>query len=147
MSLPTSSHPLLADCSLAVQLPLTWGHMDSLAHVNNSQYFRWFEDVRMAYFERSGLFDHMTTHGVGPILARTQCRFMVPLVYPDTVHVGTRVTDVGEDRFTMLYKVVSETRNVLAAEGDGRIVIFDYNLGEKAPLPAAIRDQMARMEA
>lgn len=147
MSLPLSSHPLLVDCTLAVHLPLTWGHMDSLSHVNNSQYFRWFEDVRMRYFEVSGLFEHMTTHGVGPILARTQCRFMVPLTYPDTVHVGTRVIDMGEDRFTMLYTVVSETRGVIAAEGEGRIVIFDYNLGQKAPIPPAIRDEMTRMEA
>lgn len=147
MSLPLSSHPLLADCTLAVQLPLAWGHMDSLSHVNNTQYFRWFEDVRMTYFEASGLFGHMTTHGVGPILARTQCRFIVPLTYPDTVHVGTRIIDVGEDRFTMLYTVVSETRDVIAAEGEGRIVIFDYNLGHKAPIPPVIRDQMTRMEA
>jgi acyl-CoA thioester hydrolase len=121
--------------------------MDSLSHVNNTQYFRWFEDVRMTYFEASGLFGHMTTHKVGPILARTQCRFIVPLTYPDTVHVGTRISDVGEDRFTMLYTVVSETRDVIAAEGEGRIVIFDYNLGHKTPIPPAIRDQMTRMEA
>jgi len=120
--------------------------MDSLAHVNNAQYFRWFEDVRMRYFEASGLFDHMTEHRVGPILARTQCRFIVPLTYPDTVHVGTQITDVGEDRFTMLYRVVSEAHGAVAAEGDGRIVIFDYRAGKKAPLPSAIREKMAELE-
>lgn len=145
MSLPPSSHPLLEDYSLCIQLPLTWGQMDSLSHVNNTEYFRWFEAVRMAYFEATGLFAHMTAHGVGPILAHTQCRFMVPLTYPDTVHIGTRVTDVGADRFTMLYRVVSEARDVVAAEGEGRVVIFDYAAGCKAPIPEAICAKMASL--
>jgi acyl-CoA thioester hydrolase len=146
LSLSPSSHPLLEGFAVTVQLPLTWGQMDSMGHVNNTQYFRWFEDVRMAYFEASGLYAHMTTHQVGPILARTQCRFIIPLTYPDTVHVGTRVEDVAEDRFTMRYRVVSEARDLVAAEGDGRIVVFDYVAGEKAPLPPAIRARMTELE-
>ncbi len=142
MSLPVSSHPLLEDYPVAVQLPLTWGQMDSFAHVNNTQYFRWFEDVRMAYFQACGIFDHMEAHSVGPILARTQARFMAPLSFPDTVHVGTRVEDIGEDRFTMLYRVVSEARDLVAAEGDGRIVMFDYEANQKAPIPPHIRTRM-----
>ena len=137
-----STHPLLEGYTATVQLPLSWGQMDSFAHVNNTQYFRWFEDVRMAYFEASGILEHMTQHQVGPILARTQCRFMAPLTYPDTVHLGTRVSEIGDDRFTMLYRVVSEARDVVAAEGDGRIVMLDYNANCKAPIPESIRAWM-----
>ena len=71
MSPPVSSHALLEGFSIRVALPLTWGQMDAFAHVNNTQYFRWFEDVRMAYFQACGIFDHMSAHQVGPILART----------------------------------------------------------------------------
>jgi len=132
-------HPLLEGCTLGIQVPVSWGHMDSFAHVNNTQYFRWFEDVRIQYFEAIGLIAHMTTHQVGPILAHTDCRFKAPVAYPDTVHVGTQVTDVGEDRFTMQYRLVSERLDVVAAEGSGRIVIYDYAAGKKAPIPPAVR--------
>lgn len=145
MSLVPSSHPLLEGYPIAVQVPLTWGQMDAFAHVNNTQYFRWFEDVRMAYFQACGIFDHMSAHQVGPILARTQCRFMAPLTFPDTVHLGTRIEDMGEDRFTMIYRVVSESRSCVAAEGDGRIVMFDYDANKKAPIPEAIRLKMGEL--
>ena len=147
MSPPPSSHALLEGFPIRVALPLTWGQMDAFAHVNNTQYFRWFEDVRMAYFQACGIFDHMSAHQVGPILARTQCRFMAPLTFPDTVHVGTRIEDIGDDRFTMIYRVVSETREVVAAEGDGRIVMFDYGANTKAPIPAHIRAKMSELSA
>ncbi len=142
-----SSHPLLTGYPIAVQTPLTWGQMDAFAHVNNTQYFRWFEDVRMAYFQACGIFDHMSEHHVGPILAHTQCRFMAPLSFPDTVHVGTRIEDMGDDRFTMVYRVVSEAGNLVAAEGDGRIVMFDYAAKAKAPVPDYIRIKMQELSA
>jgi len=147
VSASSSSHRLLSDFHLAVKLPVTWGQMDSFSHVNNIQYFKWFEDVRMAYFEASGIFDHMKTHSVGPILAKTQCRFVFPLTYPDTVHLGTRVEEVGEDRFTMVYRVVSERHERVAAEGQGRIVMFDYRSNEKAPIPPSLRQKMQALGA
>jgi acyl-CoA thioester hydrolase len=143
VSLVPSSHRLLEGYPVAVQLPLTWGQMDAFSHVNNTQYFRWFEDVRMAYFQACGIFDHMDAHQVGPILARTQCRFMAPLTFPDTVHLGTRIEDMGEDRFTMIYRVVSEAQGCVAAEGDGRIVMLDYATNQKASIPDAIRLKMS----
>lgn len=121
--------------------------MDAFAHVNNTQYFRWFEDVRMAYFQACGIFDYMDAHQVGPILARTQCRFMAPLTFPDTVHLGTRIEDMGADRFTMIYRVVSEVRDCVAAEGDGRIVMLDYATNQKAPIPDTIRLRMNELGA
>ena len=33
------------------ELPVQWGDMDAFAHVNNTVYLRWFETVRIAYFE------------------------------------------------------------------------------------------------
>ena len=145
MSVLTSSHPLLDGYPITVQLPLTWGQMDAYSHVNNTYYFRWFEDVRMACFEAIGIGEHMKARKVGPILARTQCRFMAPLTYPDTVHVGTKIEAIGEDRFTMLYRVVSEVGNLVAAEGDGRIVMYDYAANQKAPIPPAVLASMASL--
>ena len=124
---------------VTIEHPVRWGDMDAFAHVNNTVYFRYFEHVRIACFERIGFIDTMHGSGIGPILARTSCAFRVPLEYPDTVTVGTRITDVGEDRFTMLYRVWSHRKQVIAAEGDGRMVVFDYRAGQKAPLPPAVR--------
>ena len=37
--------------------------------------------------------EYMDKTGIGPILAHTECRFKLPLNYPDTVSVGASVTD------------------------------------------------------
>ncbi|PCC69423.1 acyl-CoA thioester hydrolase [Nannocystis exedens] len=119
--------------------PVAWGDQDMFAHVNNVVYFRWFESVRIAFFEAIGWTRGGHTGGVGPILASTSCVFKAPLTYPDTVILGARAEDIGDDRFTMRYRVVSERLDRIAAEGEGRIVSFDYDAGVKAPLPAEIR--------
>lgn len=134
-----SVEALLEDFPVRVEAPVAWGQMDAFAHVNNTVYFRWFEDARLACFERVGWLAVMEETGVGPILARTQCVFKRPLAWPDTVTVGARIEDLGEDRFTMVYRVVSHTHAAIAAEGDGRLISFDYRASTKAPIPPSVR--------
>ena len=46
---PTNPPPhssLLADLPVRVKIPVAWGDLDALQHVNNTVYFRWFETVR-----------------------------------------------------------------------------------------------------
>ena len=88
----------------------------------------------------------MQRSGSGPILAETRCRFRVPLEYPDLLMAGARVSEVGEDRFTMLYAVASEKAGRIAAEGDGVVVWYNYRVRSKAPLPPAMRALIERLE-
>jgi acyl-CoA thioester hydrolase len=141
MSDPLDSFPVV------ITFPIAWGEMDAFQHVNNSVYFRYFESARIAYFERLEFMEHMQATGVGPILASTQCRFRIPLTYPDTVRVGVKITDIAEDRFVMRYAVVSQRLQKLAAEGEGVIVSFNYRESQKAPLPEVIRQRIAAIEA
>ncbi len=131
---------------VVVVTPVAWGDMDAFAHVNNTVYFRWFETARIAYFERI-LLDIGTPKGVGPILASTSCRFKVPLTYPDTVHLGARVRELGDDRFVMEYAVFSARQGRLAARGEGLVVSYDYKLGRKAPVPPEWRARVMELEA
>ncbi len=137
---------LLESYPRIVELPLQWGDMDAFEHVNNTVYFRWFESARIAYFEEVGLLDSMARTGVGPILASTDCRFRIPLTYPDTVAVGARVPRIGDDRFVMEYLVVGRRSGEAAAQGTGLIVTFDYRAGRKAPLPAELRERLMAFE-
>jgi len=137
---------LLADYPVRLVIPVAWGDMDAMGHVNNTIYLRYFESVRMTYFERIGLMAHMQEHGVGPILAETRCRFRLPLDYPDEVTAGARVARLEGDRFLMEYAVVSHQHGRLAADGDGLIVTYDYDAGRKAPVPEAAVDAIRKLE-
>jgi acyl-CoA thioester hydrolase len=119
------------------ETPIAWGDMDAFGHVNNTVFFRLFESARMAYLARIGFSGE--NGGPGPILASTHCRFRRPLVYPEHVRVGARVTEVAQDRFTMEYVIVNQ-HNHVAADGGGVIVAFDYSAGTKIQIPPAVRE-------
>ena len=135
------------DPALTVRIPVAWGEMDAFQHVNNIVYFRYFESGRIAYFERAGIMNVMAETGVGPILASATTKFKFPLTYPDTVLIGTRVGEIGEDRFVMHYRAVSKRHGKVAADGDGIIVSYDYGTQRKARLPASVRAQIEALES
>lgn len=139
-------HTLLAEFPVVIELPVAWGEMDAFQHVNNVMYFRYFESGRIAYFERAGLMEEMAESGIGPILASASCKFKFPLTYPDRVLVGTRVGEIGSDRFVMRFRIVSTRHNRIAAEGDGVIVSYNYRTKQKAELPAAMRNRIEALE-
>ena len=130
-----------------IELPVAWGEMDAMGHVNNVVYFRYFESARLAYFEHVGFLAEMKRSGIGPILRSTRCDFRQALTYPDRVWVGASAGELGEDRFVMRYRIVSESSTRVAAEGDGLVVAYDYRALKKAPLPEAIRENIESVEA
>jgi acyl-CoA thioester hydrolase len=124
--------------SFNIEGAVEWEDMDAFQHVNNKVYFKYFEKIRIDFFETKGLLELMTDKQLGPILASTQCRFKVPLTYPDQIVIGTYLTDFKSDRFLMNYAVYSLQHNKVAAEGDGAIVCYDYKEGKKAAIPESI---------
>lgn len=130
---------LLAGFPVIIDLPVAWGDMDSYRHVNNTVYFRYFENARLEYFRRLDWFEFEKKTGIGPILSATQARFRKPLTYPDTVSVGCRIAKLEEDRFQMEYLLVSHRLNAVAADGAGTIVTFHYADGKKVSIPEEIR--------
>ena len=134
---------LLDGFPIRISLPVQWGDMDAYSHVNNTVFFRWFESARIAYLEQCGLTESRELEGIGAILHSTSCRFRLPVLFPDTVHVGARVTEVGEDRFTMEYRVVSVRHGGVAAEGQGIVVAYDYNANRKTAIPESVRGRLA----
>ena len=127
---------------VTITLPIQWGDMDSLGHVNNAKYFTWFESARMALFERVG----MATSGSpseGPILARTECDFVAPLHWPGEILVGTGISRVGTKSFTMLYEIArTDAPDDLVARGEGVIVMMDYEAGQTVEISGRLRKRL-----
>jgi acyl-CoA thioester hydrolase len=142
---PKPPASLLADFPVVIELAVAWGEMDSYRHVNNVVYFRYFENARLEYFRRLGWFELEEQTGIGPILAATQARFRKALTYPDRISIGTRVSSLEEDRFTVEHLLVSHRLAAVAAEGQGTVVAFHYADGKKVPLPDKLRRRIAEL--
>ncbi len=134
---------MLDQYPVVIQLDVRWGDMDAFGHVNNIVYLQYFEAARIAYFDKLGF---RSVQAVGPILASTECRYKLPLTYPDTLSVGARVTDLKADRFTQRYAVYSHTHQRVAADGHGIIVTYDYRQNKKAQVPDAVRHGISELE-
>jgi len=137
---------IIKDYPVVIEIPIAWGDMDAFQHVNNIMYFKYFESARIAYFEKLNFNDLMIKTGIGPILANTQCKFKIPLTYPDTVSVGAKVDLMENDRFLMKYLVVSHKHKNIAAIGEGMLVSFNYHESKKAPIPDEIRARITDLE-
>lgn len=140
------THPQVANFPVVVEWDVAWGEMDSYAHVNNVVYFRYFENARIAYFDRIGWSALKLERGLGPIIASTSARYRKPIRYPDHLLIGARVTEVQTDRITLEHKLVSKQWNAVACEGQVVVVSYDYNVNAKVPIPESIRQAIWELE-
>ena len=139
-------HEALDGFPIVVTVPVLWGDQDAFAHVNNLVYLRWCETARVEYIQRSGMWVPVPPVGVGPILASIKCDYKLPLNFPDTVHVGARVTRIGNCSLQMVHHIVSQKRDELAAVADSTVVMLDYSSGRSSPVSQEIRSKIAEIE-
>lgn len=122
-----------------IESAVRWGEMDALGHVNNAVYFRYFEDVRLAYFERLGFRSVVAGEKIGPILAQIDCSFRRPVVYPDTLTIGAWVSKIGNTSLQLQYEIYSRRQQTVVATGSSVVVMMDYERGEKIPVTEEIK--------
>ncbi|MBT7181867.1 MAG: acyl-CoA thioesterase, partial [Acidiferrobacteraceae bacterium] len=113
-------------CPVVVELPVVWGEMDSMQHVNNTVYIRWMETARFEYFEKVELRAAAAQSGRTGILKSVDCNFRLPLTWPDKVLVGGKVIELGKDYFVIQHVVFSCKHQKVAAHGRAVVVGFDY---------------------
>lgn len=135
----------LKDFPIIIKFPVAWGDMDSFGHVNNIQFFKYFESARIKYFEETGFSECMHKTSIGPILASTSAKFVKPLLYPDSIMIGTRITALFDQKFTMDY-IIESKKNGVAAVGEAMIVVLDYKTSEKVDLPASVKEKILELQ-
>jgi acyl-CoA thioester hydrolase len=139
-------HEALAEFPVVVTIPVQWGDQDLFGHTNNVVYLRWCETARVEYLARIGLGMSSPPTGVGPILASIKCDYKRPLKYPDTVHVGARVTRIGNSSMQIENCVVSESLGIVAATAESTIVMLDYSTNKTARVPPEMRRIIGELE-
>jgi acyl-CoA thioester hydrolase len=135
---------MLGRYPVSIELPVLWGDMDALGHVNNAIYARWLEQARIAYFERLGL---IGAGSVGPILARQAIDFRKPVRYPDRVTLWVSVLRIGTTSLALGYRATSSAQDgATVIEAESVIVVFDYATGTKTPVSDELRQRVEALE-
>ncbi len=142
--LPTD---LATPASSSIEIPIAWGEMDALGHVNNIVFFRYLETARIDFIRKAGCHQLRDQTGVGFILQSVEARFREPLVFPDTIRVDTRLLSIEDDRFTLAHAITSTRSGDVAAVGRGTIVTYDYSSEVKVRIPQTIRRALDALRA
>ena len=122
-----------------------WGEMDALNHVNNVNYFRYFETARIEYFDKSGIWEAFKEHGIVVVLGKIECNFLRPLVFPEEIEVMSRVKMIGNSSLIVEQAVFSEKKGLCAC-GDAVVVCTDPSTGRKTNMPHVLKEMISMLE-
>ena len=120
-------------------VPVRWGDLDALGHVNNTLYFRYMEQARIAWLASHGYRLDPSTEIEGPVIVNAQCTFRRPILYPATVEVRLALDTPGRSSVETRYALSVNGEEY--ADGSAKMVWVDYRSGKSIPLPEALRPQ------
>ena len=125
--------------TLEMVIPIRWGDMDVMGHVNNTNYFRYFEIVRIEWFERLGR--RLNPAGEGIVIVNTFCNFIKQLEFPGDVLARHYVANPGRSSFEA-YMTLERTDapGVICASGGATTVWVDFPKQKSVPLPEWLRE-------
>lgn len=126
------------------QIPTRWSDHDQLDHVNNTRFFTFDEDARLAYFQALWKDDPKFWKQYGFILAHLQCDFVAQLRHPATVEIGFRVAKLGGSSIHTEAAMFDGER--LVAVTRGIVVWFDYSAQKPMPIPDNVRSAIGDRE-
>ena len=127
--------------TLEMTIPIRWGDMDAMGHVNNTVYFRYFETLRIDWLH--------TIHepdpaGEGFVIVNTFCNFLKQLKYPGDVLAKHYVANPGRTSFdTFITLERTDQPGVLYATGGATTVWLNYAQEKSVPLPERLRALIA----
>ena len=78
-------------------MPIRWGDMDAMGHVNNTVYFRYLETARIDWFTSMGV--DPDPSGQGPVIVNAFCNFHRQLEYPGDIRVTVYASDPARTTF------------------------------------------------
>ena len=84
----------LADFPHRLAIPTRWKDNDVYGHVNNVEYYSYFDTVINAWLIAEGGLDIHAGAVIG-LCAESHCRFHAALSFPEVVHAGLRVETLG----------------------------------------------------
>jgi len=119
-------------------IPMRWGDMDMMGHVNNTIYFRYLEIARLDWLYRVG--GPPNPSGQGAVVVNAFCNFIRQLEFPGDLLARHYVTNPGRSSFdTYITLARTETPERIDAEGGSTTVWLDYQAQRSVPLPDWLR--------
>lgn len=119
-----------------MRIPIRWGDMDAMNHVNNTSYFRYLETCRIDWL--SGIGCGFSQEG--PVIVNAFCNFYKQLEYPGEVLMKMFVSDPGRTTFESWGTMERfDQPGVIYAAGGATTIWVDFSTQKAKTLPDWLR--------
>lgn len=133
---------------IQTKVTVRFSDTDAMGHVNNSRYFSYMEEGRVAYFK--ALFPDKKVSDAFSlfpfILADIQCSFKSPAFCGEILVVSLGVTEMRNSSFVMEYTIHEEASQRLVATGKSVLVMYDYQTQKSCPIPDEFRKKIMSLQ-
>ena len=119
-----------------LRMPIRWGDMDAMGHVNNTVYFRYMEQARIAWFDAL-VPDKAAWSALGIVIVSASCNFRKTMTYPGTVEVKLFAGAPGGSSVPTFYEL--KVGEELYADGAAVVVFIDTHSQKPVRIPERIR--------
>ncbi len=128
-----------------LEIPTRWKDNDVYGHVNNVEYYSYFDTVINAYLVTEGGLD---IHGgtVIGLCVESHCAFAAALAFPEKVRAGLRVGTLGASSVRYEIGLFGEASDDPAAEGWFVHVFVDRASRRPVDIPAGLREGLRRLQ-
>ena len=128
-----------------LDIPTRWKDNDVYGHVNNVEYYAFFDTVINAWLIGEGGLDIHGGEAIG-LCAESHCAFRASLTFPDVVRAGLRVAHLG--RSSVRYEIGLFRGDDPEPAAEGWFVHVFVDRGDRRPreIPAPLRAALARLE-
>jgi acyl-CoA thioester hydrolase len=133
-----------ADYPHRLAIPTRWNDNDVYGHVNNVEFYAFFDTVINAWLIREGGLDIHGGDVIG-LCAESHCTFRGPLAFPETVQAGLRVGHLGRSSVRYEIGLFGEDGDTPAAEGWFVHVFVDREARRPVPIPDPLRAALQRL--
>jgi acyl-CoA thioester hydrolase len=124
-------------------IPTRWADNDIYGHVNNVEYYAFFDTAINAWLIREGGLDIHAGPVIG-LCAESHCEFRAALAFPEVVSAGLRVAHLG--RSSVRYEIgLFGEDGALAATGWFVHVFVERSSRRPAEIPAGVRACLERL--
>lgn len=127
-------------------IPTRWMDNDAYGHVNNVQYYSYFDTTVNQFLVSQGLLDIRNSPVIG-LVVETQCRYAKSIVFPDVVHAGLRVAHLGNSSVRYELGLFKEQENEASAEGHFIHVYVERATNTPVPVPDHMRGILESIKA
>jgi acyl-CoA thioester hydrolase len=128
------------------RIPVRWGDMDAMGHVNNTVYFRYMEQARISWFDRL-VPEDAAWQSIGIVIANASCNYKRAITYPATVEIRLQIGAPGGSSVPTYYEMRVGADPEPYADGAAVVVFIDSRKQKPVRIPENIRDRLLKASA